>query len=356
MPSPHFPCMHLFNSIYPPQACTLSPLRDHSFRGVSVGGREAGRRPAMTAAAESERGSCDDAGGERKRKKTRGRQKIEIKAIESRAARYVCFSKRHAGLFKKAAELVAVVAFSQAGKPFSFGHPSVNAVLGRYLDDPATAGGSAAAAAPGEETARLLAPILHDYRSERERLEKAIEAEASRGKALDAAARAAGVRAATTGGDDLRGAGMPELLAMLAAPERVQAEAAEHMHDAIAEEAMMIQIQQCAAAGSGGDAFSYPGAAAFASDGGGASATSSHQGLMDTQKMLMLGGDVIKQAPTMPLAPMMLPPYLPPPFNYGSDHNQFAGYGYDLGDGSCHDAGYEMEGYCGTMTTCNFFE
>ncbi|CAL5042277.1 unnamed protein product [Urochloa decumbens] len=326
----------------------------------------------MTAAAESESGGCGEAaGGERKRKTktTRGRQKIEIKRIERLAARYVCFSKRHTGLIKKAADLVAlcgvhvaVVVFSQAGKPFSFGHPSVNAVFGRYLDDSTSAGGvgaAPAAAAPGEETARLLAPLLHEYRRERERLEKAIEVEASRRKALDAAARAVGVRA-VTGGDDLRGVGMPELVAMLAALERVQAEAVERMRVAIAEEAMMQQWQ-CAPAGSGGDgsggAFSYPGAGAFVADGGAAS--SSRQGVMDTQTMLMLGGgDVIKQAATMPIAPMTLPPYLPPPppLIYGADYNQFAGYGYDLGGGSCHDAAYEIEGCYGTATTCNFFE
>ncbi|CAO2181141.1 unnamed protein product [Urochloa humidicola] len=70
---------------------------------------------------------------------------------------------------------------------------------------------------------------------------------------------------------------------------------------------------------------------------------------MDMQTMLMLGGD-INQAPTMP-------PYVPPPpLICGSDHNQFAGYGCDLGDGiGGHDAADEMEGYYGTATTCNFF-
>ncbi|CAO2181139.1 unnamed protein product, partial [Urochloa humidicola] len=228
----------------------------------------------MTSEAEAERGcSGEAAGGERKRKKTRGRQKIEIKPIESPAARYVCFSKRHSGLFKKAADLsalcgahVAVVIFSRAGKPFSFGHPSVNAVVDRFLDDPASAGG----AVPGEESARLLAPLLHEFHSESERLKKEIEAEVSRGKALDAAARAAGVRADD---GDLRGAGMPELVAMLAALERVQAEAAERMrmHEAMAIAEEAILMQHYAAAGSGGDvsgAISYP------------AGSSSHQGVM----------------------------------------------------------------------------
>ncbi|KAG6518318.1 uncharacterized protein LOC122054891 [Zingiber officinale] len=41
----------------------------------------------------------------RKRKTSMGRQKIEIKRIESEEARQVCFSKRRAGLFKRANEL-----------------------------------------------------------------------------------------------------------------------------------------------------------------------------------------------------------------------------------------------------------
>lgn len=52
----------------------------------------------------------------------------------------MCFSKRRAGLFKKAHELsvlcgahLAVIVFSPAKKPFSFGHPSVHHVIDRYL-------------------------------------------------------------------------------------------------------------------------------------------------------------------------------------------------------------------------------
>lgn len=57
-------------------------------------------------------------------KKSMGRQKIEIKRIEKEEARQVCFSKRRAGVFKKAHELsvlcgaeIAIVVFSPAGKP-----------------------------------------------------------------------------------------------------------------------------------------------------------------------------------------------------------------------------------------------
>ncbi|XP_072953219.1 agamous-like MADS-box protein AGL61 [Typha angustifolia] len=71
---------------------------------------------------------------------TLGKQKIEIKRIANDAARHVCFSKRRAGLFKKASELsvlcgvkTAVVVFSQGGKAFSFGNPSVDFVIARFL-------------------------------------------------------------------------------------------------------------------------------------------------------------------------------------------------------------------------------
>jgi hypothetical protein len=74
------------------------------------------------------------------RRPSLGRQKIEIRRIESDEARQVCFSKSRAGLFKKASELstlcgadVAAVVFSPAGKAFSFGHRSVESILERFL-------------------------------------------------------------------------------------------------------------------------------------------------------------------------------------------------------------------------------
>ncbi|XP_074589039.1 agamous-like MADS-box protein AGL29 [Curcuma longa] len=75
-----------------------------------------------------------------RRKPSMGRQKIEIKRIQNEEARQVCFSKRRSGLFKKASELsilcgaeISVVVFSPAGKVFSFGHPSVDCVVDRFL-------------------------------------------------------------------------------------------------------------------------------------------------------------------------------------------------------------------------------
>ena len=73
-------------------------------------------------------------------KKTRGKQKIEMKKIDKEVDRLVTFSKRRSGINKKASELVTlcgaevgVVVFSPAGKPFSFGHPSVESVANRFL-------------------------------------------------------------------------------------------------------------------------------------------------------------------------------------------------------------------------------
>lgn len=62
--------------------------------------------------------------------------------IEKESHRQVAFSKRRAGLFKKASELctlcgveVAIIVFSPAKKPFSFGHPNVYTVLDRYKNN-----------------------------------------------------------------------------------------------------------------------------------------------------------------------------------------------------------------------------
>ncbi|XP_040994715.1 agamous-like MADS-box protein AGL15 isoform X1 [Juglans microcarpa x Juglans regia] len=78
-----------------------------------------------------------------------GRGKIEIKRIENANSRQVTFSKRRAGLLKKAQELailcdaeVAVIIFSNTGKLFEFSSSGMNATLSRYkkcLDSPEAA-------------------------------------------------------------------------------------------------------------------------------------------------------------------------------------------------------------------------
>ncbi|XP_073352135.1 uncharacterized protein [Aegilops tauschii subsp. strangulata] len=69
-----------------------------------------------------------------------GRKKTVIRRIEQQDARQVSYAKRRVGLFNKASELsvltgaqLAALAFSPGGKVFSFGHPSVDPVVERFL-------------------------------------------------------------------------------------------------------------------------------------------------------------------------------------------------------------------------------
>ncbi|XP_048440155.1 agamous-like MADS-box protein AGL61 [Pyrus x bretschneideri] len=73
-------------------------------------------------------------------KTNRGRQKTEMKTIEKEDDRLVVFSKRRSGIYKKATELgalcgaqVGILVFSPMGKPHSFGNPSIDYVLNRFL-------------------------------------------------------------------------------------------------------------------------------------------------------------------------------------------------------------------------------
>ncbi|KAL6873500.1 hypothetical protein ACP4OV_013582 [Aristida adscensionis] len=70
-----------------------------------------------------------------------GRGRVELKRIENRVRRQVSFSKRRAGLLKKAHELavlcgaqVGVIVFSEAGKLFEYSNPlgRMNYVIHRY--------------------------------------------------------------------------------------------------------------------------------------------------------------------------------------------------------------------------------
>ncbi|CAN4121189.1 unnamed protein product [Withania somnifera] len=74
-------------------------------------------------------------------KKTQGRRKIAIKPIANQNSRHVTFSKRRLGIFKKASELcilcgveIAIIVQSlKRQRLFTFGQPSVDVVIDRYL-------------------------------------------------------------------------------------------------------------------------------------------------------------------------------------------------------------------------------
>ncbi|XP_020109333.1 agamous-like MADS-box protein AGL61 [Ananas comosus] len=164
-----------------------------------------------------------------KRKQSLGRQKIEIKRIASEEARQVCFSKRRAGLFKKANELsvlcgadIAVVVFSPAGKPFSFGHPSVPSVLRRFLspDNPHNHNHSHSAA---DSTPAAAAAVAAELNARQAELAAAVEGGRRRRAALEEALRA---RRAGMWDADVDAMALPELEAFAAALERLRAEAA----------------------------------------------------------------------------------------------------------------------------------
>ncbi|RRT36077.1 hypothetical protein B296_00033352 [Ensete ventricosum] len=81
---------------------------------------------------------------------SQGRRKIEIKKIQNEDARHVCFSKRKAGIFAKASDIstlcgadVALVVYSPAGNPYSFGSPAVEPVVDRFLSASLIHAGSA---------------------------------------------------------------------------------------------------------------------------------------------------------------------------------------------------------------------
>ncbi|CAF2044772.1 BnaA09g26550D [Brassica napus] len=73
-------------------------------------------------------------------KKTRGRQKIDIKKVTKNEDRIITFSKRKNGIYTKLSELsilcgadVGFLIYSGSGKPFTFGSPSFDDVAQRFL-------------------------------------------------------------------------------------------------------------------------------------------------------------------------------------------------------------------------------
>ncbi|XP_077233657.1 agamous-like MADS-box protein AGL61 [Tasmannia lanceolata] len=102
------------------------------------------------------------------RKRSLGRQIIEIKRIENKDARQVCFSKRWSGLFKKVTELCilcgadfAIIVFSPGGKPSSYGHPCVNSIVDRYRyhDTPSITLGNKVTFSNGMQRMKLLSEL-----------------------------------------------------------------------------------------------------------------------------------------------------------------------------------------------------
>ncbi|CAA0255304.1 putative transcription factor MADS-type1 family [Arabidopsis thaliana] len=84
-----------------------------------------------------------------KPKKTKGKQRINIKKIEKDEDRLVTLSKRRNGIYTKLSELsilcgaeVAFLGYSCSGKPYTFGSPSFQAVAERFLNGEASSSSS----------------------------------------------------------------------------------------------------------------------------------------------------------------------------------------------------------------------
>ncbi|KAL7125201.1 hypothetical protein ABFS83_14G101000 [Erythranthe nasuta] len=127
------------------------------------------------------------------KKTTQGRKKIEIKKIENLSNRQVTFSKRRVGLFKKASELcilsgaqVAIIVHSLGKRVFSFGHPTADSVIDRYL------GG-------GGEARPAAAANTRDYNKHYSDVCKKLEVEKKRREAIEEAKRVEGYAAAASG-------------------------------------------------------------------------------------------------------------------------------------------------------------
>ncbi|XP_051145911.1 agamous-like MADS-box protein AGL61 [Andrographis paniculata] len=147
--------------------------------------------------------SGGSSGGGAARKTTQGRKKIEIKKIENLSNRQVTFSKRRAGLFKKASELcilsgaeIAIIIHSLGKRIFSFGHPTTDSVVDRFLTGAEEAAGRAA-----ESSCSMPAVRAAEYNRHYADVCKELEAEKKRREMIEAA-KQAGMYGGGGGGEE----------------------------------------------------------------------------------------------------------------------------------------------------------
>lgn len=102
-------------------------------------------------------------------KKTAGKQKIPLAKIENEATLYASFSKRRSTLYRKASDLVrefdvdvGIVLSSPRGKPYSFTHPTVNAVFDRFTGSQLSTQGDELVAGKVRQKVRQYSERLYD--------------------------------------------------------------------------------------------------------------------------------------------------------------------------------------------------
>ncbi|KAL6350039.1 hypothetical protein AAG906_003972 [Vitis piasezkii] len=117
-------------------------------------------------------------------RKSKGRQRVEMTKMAKESNLQVTFSKRRSGLFKKASELstlcgaeTAIIVFSPGKKVYSFGHPSVESIVDRFLTrNPLTNAGTlqlfeAHRSANIRELNMQLTQVLNELEAEKKRSE-----------------------------------------------------------------------------------------------------------------------------------------------------------------------------------------
>ncbi|KAJ3671466.1 hypothetical protein LUZ60_007545 [Juncus effusus] len=173
-----------------------------------------------------------DIGSSQKKKQSMGRQKIEIKQIRNEDYRQVCFSKRRAGLFKKALELsvrcdaqIGVIVFSPAGKPYCFMHPGTS-VLEKFISSQ-----SPIQSEPHDQPYRQLSSpsAMSDLNEQIEKLTDVIETEKKRRETLKQANEASKGNVVLDA--DLSRLDLAELETMKTELERVQADIQNRMKE-----------------------------------------------------------------------------------------------------------------------------
>lgn len=169
-----------------------------------------------------------------------GRRKIEMKMVKDSNSRQVTFSKRRNGLFKKANELatlcaahIAIVVFSPGGKPFSFGHPSVDVVVQRLLNwemDPKDETNSQVDAEQEAKVEQLNEQLID--------LVNQLEIEKKRGEMLDKALKAKGLSNYCK--KSINDLGLDELLHMKASLEKLRENLKSHIDDMEASSSLLL--------------------------------------------------------------------------------------------------------------------
>lgn len=174
-----------------------------------------------------------------------GRRKIEIQMVTDSSTRQVTFSKRRTGLFKKANELailcaaqIAIIVFSPGGKPFSFGHPNVESLVHRFLNQekaPDEEGTSKDAESRDETTTD------DDLNQRLLDLLKRLNAEEKRGETLEKMVK---TKRAAKGQRPVDQLGLPELGDMKSSMEDLRDKLRERINETEAVSSLLFLAEQ----------------------------------------------------------------------------------------------------------------